>query len=90
MCGTGEDSVIKKNPVNLKLVNIRAGKSLRLEMLGKRAKRSEKSGRLSCTQKGNKKNVLGGLNLREKWNDFERGTDRVLEEKGIEKSKKTE
>ena len=77
MRGAGEDSVIKKNPVNLKPVNIRDGKSLWLKIMEKMAKSSEKSGQSSCTQKGNKKNVLEGLNLRGKWNDFERGTDRV-------------
>ena len=45
------------------------------------AKSSEKSGQSSCTQKGNKKNVLEGLNLQGKWNNSERGTDRVLGEK---------
>jgi len=47
----------------------------------KMAKSSEKSGQSSCTQKGNKKNVLEGLNLQGKWNNSERGTDRVLGEK---------
>ncbi len=89
-CVVQEKIAQSKNPVSLKPVNIRDGKSLWLKMMKKRAKRSEKSGRSSCTPKGNKKKILEGLNLQEKQNNSERGTDRVFKENGIEKSKKLE